>query len=82
MQREAELEAQRRAVAAAREHKKAAAARRSHEVASAVRGRVAERHRDIVGNVCSARVEGPGSGARKRMVDRVGQGEVGCPSVA
>lgn len=48
VQREAELEAQRRAVAAAREHKKAAAARRSHEVASAVRGRVAERQRDIV----------------------------------
>ncbi len=57
LQRDAELEAQRRANAVAREAKKVAAARRTSGALAAVRSRAAERQREIVsGGV------GPGGG--------------------
>ncbi|GLI70234.1 hypothetical protein VaNZ11_015018 [Volvox africanus] len=57
LQRDAEVEAQRRANAAAREQKKAAAARRNHEAAVAVRNRAAERQKEIERNLAEQKAE-------------------------
>ncbi|EFJ53307.1 NimA-related protein kinase 3 [Volvox carteri f. nagariensis] len=57
LQRDAELEAQRRANAAMREQKKAAAARRNHEAAVAMRNRAAERQKEIERNLVEQRAE-------------------------
>ncbi|GLC55209.1 hypothetical protein PLESTB_000959900 [Pleodorina starrii] len=57
VQRDAELEAQRRANAAAREQKKAAAARRNHEAAAAVRNRAVERQKEIERNLAEQKAE-------------------------
>ncbi|GIL85629.1 hypothetical protein Vretifemale_14162 [Volvox reticuliferus] len=57
VQRDAEVEAQRRANAAAREQKKAAAARRNHEAAVAVRNRAAERQKEIERNLAEQKAE-------------------------
>ncbi|KAG2435593.1 hypothetical protein HYH02_011885 [Chlamydomonas schloesseri] len=57
LQRDAELEAQRKANAAAREQKAAAAARRNHEAAVAVRGRAAARQKEIERNLAEQKAE-------------------------